>query len=171
MSIVDIILWVLIGFGLISGWKEGFLMGLISLFAIMLGIFAGFKLMGIAMEFLDRQFNIDETILPYVAFLAVYILIVVLVRLLGRAVRSTIDQSFLGSMDSVLGSLLGGVKMAFGLGVFLWITDSLSIRPPSAWSEESWLYPRLLELPAVIAGYLGEVLPFFRKTFDTPVSS
>jgi membrane protein required for colicin V production len=171
LSTIDVILWIFIGFGLISGWKEGFLMGLISLFSIVLGIFAGFKLMGMAMGFLDRQFNIDETVLPYVAFLAVYIIVVILVRLIGKAVKGSIDQSFLGRMDSVLGSLLGAVKVAFGLAVFLWITDSLSLRPPYAWTEDSWLYPGLLELPSIIAGYLGEVLPFFRETFDPPVNA
>ena len=68
MSKADIFLLVLIALGAYSGYKEGFLMELFSLLAIVLGVFGGFKLMGEGMILLQDQFNADKTVLPYISF-------------------------------------------------------------------------------------------------------
>jgi len=106
LSYLDIALIVLIIIGAISGYKEGFLMELISLLAIFLGILGGFKLMGSAMILLDQKFNIDESVLPYVAFGAVFLLVVLLVTWLGRTIKSSMDKSF---QDRSIGRGLVGI--------------------------------------------------------------
>ncbi len=68
MSKIDIFLVILILIGAYSGYKQGFLMELFSVIAIILGIFGGFKLMGEAMLLLQKNFNADKSILPYIAF-------------------------------------------------------------------------------------------------------
>ena len=57
MSQADIVLGLLVLLGSWSGYKEGFLMELISLAAILLGVLCGFKLMGEGMIILEEKFN------------------------------------------------------------------------------------------------------------------
>ena len=101
MSKVDIVLALLVVLGAWSGYKEGFLMELISAAAIMLGVLGGFKLMGEGMIFLEEKFNADRSTLPYLSFAVIFIIIVVLVRLLGKLVKNSIDKKVLNNQNFV----------------------------------------------------------------------
>ena len=139
-------------------------MELVSVIAILLGILCGFKLMGIAMVLLDERFNIDEAVLPYIAFGAVFILVVILVTLMGRAIKASMDKSFLGRVDQSAGGLLGLFKTAFMISVVLWIFHSLKITFPEKWTENAWLYPKISSLAPTVTHWISTSL-FLRMFF------
>lgn len=165
MSAVDIVLLVLILIGAISGYRNGFLMSLFSLAAIILGVIGGFKLMGHAIVLLSSEFDINETILPYVAFGVVFIAILIGVNLLGRVIKVSIDKTFLGRLDQAAGAGLGIVKAIFMLSVSLWILDALDIALPERWTTDSWLLPRIESFAPHVAVWLAGYVPFFADTF------
>lgn len=165
MSKIDIALLVIILIGAYQGYKDGFLMGLITVLALVLGVFGAFKLMGAGMIFLQEEFNADKVLLPYLAFILIFVLIVVAVTWMGRAVRNSIDKTFLGRIDEVMGSFLGAFKTTFLLSVALWIADSMKYSPGSEWTEGSWLYPFTAHLAPELAGWIAGFLPFFREIF------
>jgi membrane protein required for colicin V production len=162
---LDILIVILLLVGAFSGYKNGFLMGLISLAAIILGIFGGFKLMGEGMEFLHNNFNADQTILPYLSFILIFIVIVVVVNLVGRTIKATIDRTFLGRLDAAMGAFLGIIKTIFLLSVILWILDSLKISPGPEWTADSNLFPFVATFAPELAGWVAEFLPFFKEIF------
>jgi membrane protein required for colicin V production len=165
LSKIDILIGILFLLGAYKGYKDGFLMGLVSLLAIVLGIFLGFKLMGAGMIFLQKQFNADQSTLPYISFFAIFILVIVLVTWLGRRIRNAIDKTFLGRVDETMGALLGAFKTLFMISVLLWIADSLKFSPPSEWTMGAWLYPFTARLAPELAGWIAQFLPFFREIF------
>jgi membrane protein required for colicin V production len=162
---LDIFIALLILVGAYSGYKNGFLMGLISLTAIILGVFGGFKLMGEGMIFLQREFNADKSVLPYLSFLAIFIIIVVLVNIIGRMIKASIDKSFLGTVDAAMGAILGVVKWLFMLSVVLWLLDSLEMTPGPDWTEGSYLYHYTAMFATELSGWMSGFLPFFKETF------
>ncbi len=165
MSKADILLLVLIALGAFSGYKEGFLMELFSVVAIVLGIFGGFKLMGEGMILLQDQFNADKKVLPYISFIVIFIIIVIVVTLIGRMIKHSIDKSFLGKMDQLMGLILGAFKTLFLLSVVIWIVDSLEFNLKSEWTEGSWLYPFTAQLAPTIASWTGDFIPVFKEIF------
>lgn len=165
MSTADIALIILILIGAVSGYRHGFLMELFSFAAIILGIFGGFKLMGEAMILLSDEFQINETILPYVAFAVVFIAILIGVRLLGQLIKFSIDRTFLGTVDQAAGAALGFVKAAFLLSVCLWILNAFDFDLPDKWTENSWLLPRIESFAPATAVWIGHYIPFFRDVF------
>ena len=92
-------------------------MELILLIGIVLGIFLGFKLMGEVMLLLEEKFNVDQTTLPYISFIVIFLAVVLLVRLLGSMVKHSLDKSFLGSVDQALGAGLGIFRTLFMISV------------------------------------------------------
>lgn len=152
-------------FGAFSGYKEGFLMELITLAAILLGILGGFKLMGSAMMLLNERFNIDQAVLPYIAFGVVFLLVVLIVTLLGRTIKSSISKSFLGQVDQSAGAILGFFKTAFMLSVVLWLVHSLSVTLPDKWTKGSWIYPKVALLAPTITEWVSEYVPAFKDVF------
>lgn len=165
MSGVDIVLLLLILIGAIVGYREGFLMALFSLAAIILGVVGGFKLMGYAIVWLSSEFEINETILPYVSFALVFVAILLGVNLLGRLIKVSIDKTFLGQVDQVAGAGLGLLKAIFLLSVSLWILNSLDFELPGRWRSESWLLPRIESFAPQLASWLADYIPFFEDVF------
>ncbi|HRI77897.1 MAG TPA: CvpA family protein [Cyclobacteriaceae bacterium] len=165
MSKADIAILIVALLGAWSGYKEGFLMELISLAAILLGVFGAFKLMGAAMLYLQDHFNADKATLPYISFIVVFIIIVILVHWLGRMVKTSIDKSFLGSVDQSMGAALGAFRTLFMLSVAIWIMDSLKFSLNSEWTDDSWLYPFTAKLAPKAADWLGGFIPVFKEIF------
>lgn len=141
-------------------------MELFSVVAVILGIFGGFKLMGEAMALLQKNFNADKSVLPYIAFGLVFLIIVVGVMLLGRLLKVSIDKTFLGKMDAITGSFLGIFKIVFLASVLLWILNSFHYEFPAAWVEGSVVYPVVANIAPGLARWMAQFLPFFSEIFD-----
>ncbi len=165
MTIVDIVLAILILLGAYSGYRDGFIVSLFSLVAVVLGMLGGFKLMGNFMVLLANNYNIDEKVLPYLAFGLVFIIIVVSVNLLGKLIRTTLDKSILGRFDKGVGALFGIVRMAFMLSILLWIIDSLKVPFPKEWAENSWLHTNTANFAPMVTKWMGDFLPMFKDIF------
>jgi membrane protein required for colicin V production len=166
LSKIDIFLVILILIGAFSGYKQGFLMELFSVVAVILGIFGGFKLMGEAMELLQKNFNADKSILPYIAFGVVFLIIVIGVMLVARMLKASIDKTFLGKMDAIMGSLLGVFKIVFLASVILWILTSVRYSFPETWTKDSVVYPFIARIAPGLARWMAQFLPFFSEIFN-----
>jgi len=165
LSKIDFVILIFVAVGAWNGYKEGFLMEVISLVGIMLGILLGFKLMGEGMIFLEDRFNADRSTLPYISFILIFIIVTLLVRFLGSMVKHSVDKSFLGTVDQSLGAGLGAFRTLFMMSVVLWILDSLKITVYTEWAEGSWLYPFTATLAPNVANWLGQFVPFFQEIF------
>ncbi len=165
MTGADIAICVIIIIGGWSGYKEGFLMELFSLLAIILGVLGAFTLMGWAMLYLADEFNIDKNILPYVAFGIVFIAIVIVVRLIGNMLKLSVDKSFLGRVDQIAGAVLGAFKTVFLLSVAIWLVGSLRVQIPDSWTNNSILMPYVAGFAPQVTSWIAEIFPVFKDVF------
>lgn len=165
MSTIDIFIVIILVIGAFAGYKDGFLMTLFSLLAILLGVLGAFKLMGWAMIFLDDRFDINERVLPYVSFAVVFVVILILVTFLGRMLRLSIDKTFLGKVDQIAGAGLGLLKTGFVLSISFWLLEALDFEFPDRWTHDSWLYGRVQVFAPAVAEWLGDFFPFFDDIF------
>lgn len=161
MTSFDIIVSIIIVFGAIRGYRQGFLMEIITLLAVIIGIVGGFKLLGSAMLWLHGSF--DKSILPYVAFAIVFLFIVIGVSLLGRVIKSSIDKSFLGRIDQAMGALIGIFKLAFLTSIALWVMSSLSLSLVINWENTSTFYPFIQPIAPMVINGIGEIFPLFQN--------
>jgi membrane protein required for colicin V production len=165
LSKVDIILIIILIVGAFAGYKKGFLSELFTLLGIILGVLAGFKLMGAAMLMLDEHYDINENVLPYAAFGVVFLIVVIGVTLLGRVFKSSLEKTVLGSVDKLFGGLLGILKTAFMLSVMIWVLTSLNVYAPSSYTEDAWLYPTVARFAPAVTSWIGEIFPVFSDLF------
>ncbi|MDH5379616.1 MAG: CvpA family protein [Cyclobacteriaceae bacterium] len=160
MKTIDIVLLIILLFGAYRGYRKGFLMEIIAIAALILGIIGGFRLLHVGMEFLDERFDINGTILPYVAFLLIFIAIIILVNLLGKSLKTLIDLTLLGSFDNLAGSLIGILKWAFGISVIFWISGSFNLAFPQETTEGAFIYPLIESFAPTVINGLGYIFPF-----------
>jgi membrane protein required for colicin V production len=151
--------------GAYHGYKAGFLLELFSLVAIVLGVLAGFKFMGWAMVMLGEKVHINKDVLPYVAFAMVFIAVVIVVNLLGKLVKASVDKTLLGPLDDVGGAFIGLVRTTFVISIALWIVDSLNLSFFSEWTEDSLLYPIVAGVAPKFTHWISGFFPFFKDVF------
>lgn len=162
MKLIDIILVAIVLGGAIQGFRSGFIVELFSLLGVFLGVLGGFKLMGAAMVMLTNRFNIDEKVLPYVAFAVVFIVIVIVVGLVGRMIKESVSKTLLGGADQMAGAVLGLIRSAFMLSVMIWIADALRFKALDQWADDSLLYPVFANFAPKVTDWVGDLVPFFR---------
>ena len=165
MSKIDIVILVVLAVGAFLGYRRGFLMELFFLFAIVLGVLIGFKLMGAGVEYLHKEFNADTTILPYLSFLIIFILVVILVTFLGKQIKNSVDKTFLGRVDAAAGAILGVLKYMFCVSVILWLISSFHYSLPAHWTKDSLFYPATAGFAPRVAGLFSGFLPVFKEIF------
>lgn len=95
MSKADITITIFILAGAYQGVKDGFILELISIAAILIGLLAGFKLMSWIMMDLEEKFHIDAKVLPYIAFATVFFIIVFSVNLLTKYISPKVNHEYL----------------------------------------------------------------------------
>jgi membrane protein required for colicin V production len=100
--------------------------------------------------------------LPYVAFAVVFLAILILVRVLGKILKLSIDKTFLGQVDQAAGAGIGLVKVAFMLSVSLWILDAMDFNLPDKWTSDSWLLPRIESFAPGVTAWIGDYVPLFK---------
>lgn len=165
MSKVDIVFTIILIVGAIAGYRKGFLSELFTLLGIILGVLSGFKLMGAAMLMLDEHYDINERVLPYVAFGVVFLIVVIGITLLGNFFKAALEKTMLGSVDKLAGAVLGILKTAFMLSVLIWVTGSLNITLPERFTNNAWLYPTVSHFAPAVTSLIGEIFPVFGDLF------
>ena len=165
MNKADIVIAIILVVGAILGYRRGFLLELFFLLAIILGVFVGFKLMGSGVDYLSEKFNADKAVLPYVSFTIIFLIVMLVISLIGKSIKNSMDKTFLGKIDAITGALLGLFKYAFGISVVIWLLEAFQITFPEGWKEESVLYPMAAKVAPTLSEYFGEYLPFFKETF------
>jgi membrane protein required for colicin V production len=161
----DLVIAIILAVGAFLGYRKGFLLELFFLLSIVLGVFIGFKLMGTGVEYLSKEFNADKAVLPYISFAIIFLIVMIVVSLIGKTIKNSLDKTFLGKMDAIAGSALGLIKFAFGISVIIWLVEALEIPFPEGWKEESTLYPIAAKVAPTLSEYFGGIIPFFKETF------
>jgi len=141
--LLDLILLIPLAWGAYRGFQKGLVRELCALGAFFLAALGSIKLLDQAIV-IGTQWGYDfgESV-PYVAFVLVFILILVSILLAGRLVRRLIQPTLLGSIDSLVGSVLGLCKWALVVSALLSLSRSLDMAIPEAYTQDSWLLPWL----------------------------
>lgn len=148
------------------GFRKGLLLEVVGILAFVLGIIGGFKLMELGMTYLDDYFEEFDHLLPFISFLVIFLGILLLVNLLGKAVKKVVDMTLLGGVDKFAGAVVGMAKWAIGLSLILWLMDNFGIRLPGQ-DEDLVLYPYLAELGPNLIKSLSVILPFAEEMIES----
>lgn len=153
-------------FGAVMGFRKGLLLEIVGILAFVLGIIGGFKLMELGMTYLDDYFEDFDHLLPFISFLIIFLAILLLVNLVGKAVKKMVDMTLLGGVDKFAGAIVGLAKWAIGLSLVLWLTQNFGIVLPGQ-DEDLVLYPYLAELGPNLIKSMSVILPFAEEMIES----
>jgi len=126
MALIDIILAVLLLFGLIRGFMKGLFVEVASLVALIAGVYGAIHFSNFAAEFLESKVEWDEKYINIVAFAITFIIIVFAIALAGRALTKLANFAALGILNKLLGGVFGALKIGLILSILLIVFENLN---------------------------------------------
>ena len=162
--LIDIIVAVLIVFACIKGYQRGLIVALFSVIAFIIGLAAALKLSAVVANYLKGTISVSAKWLPFISFIAVFLITVLLVRWGGRLIEKSFQLVLLGWVNRIGGVILYAVLYMTILSVFLFYAEKLHLLQPSA-IQSSLTYPILQPWgPKLIDGF-GKIIPIFKDMF------
>lgn len=153
MSFLDIVLGLLLVYGLYKGLKNGIFVEIASIIALIAGIFGAIHFSYIAGNYLHQNMHWDERYINIAAFIITFIAIVVVVHLAGKFLTKIADFAMLGLLNKIAGGIFGVVKVAVILGAILIfferVNASIGLFKNEAF-ESSVLYEPVKEIGAFV---------------------
>ena len=151
MNYIDIVLVVPLLWGIFKGFKKGLIIELVSLIALVLGVWGSVHFSDFAAQLLSE--HIQEKYLSLTAFMLTFIAIVVLIYFLGKLLEKVINIIQLKFVNKLLGACFGLLKFGLIISVLLFIIERYNKKfdfIPSNFLSSSILYKPMSELPCQI---------------------
>lgn len=162
--LIDFISLVLVLLSLFKGYRKGFVVAVFSFIAFILGLAAALKLSAVAADAISEQTNISQRWLPVLAFLAVFIVVVLLVRLGAKVIETAVRMVMLGWLNRLAGFFLYLLIYFFIFSIFLFYMVQLNLLKPAV-TEASYTYPFIQPIAPKVMQVLSAVFPFLKSTF------
>ncbi len=160
MNTVDIVLALILLYGLVRGFFRGLLAEIASLVGIVAGIYGAIHFSYILSDFFSENMNWDSEYVNLIAFAITFVLIVFLISLAGKILTKMAGFAALGIVNKLLGAGFGLLKMAFIASVvimFFAATNEEIELVSKEKLEDSKLYaPVKVIAPAVLPSILRE---------------
>lgn len=165
MKTLDILLLLPLFFGAFRGFRKGLLLEIVSMIGVILAIVGGFKFLHFGVSLLSEYMETYNKAIPYIAFVLIFVGIILAVNLLGIAMKKVLDFTLLGGIDSLAGALLGILKWAFAVSVCLWLAATVGIEIPFEMTADTVIYPFLLAFAPGVVEVAAQFLPNLQHSF------
>lgn len=145
MNYIDYIIVILLVIAAVKGAVKGFVYEVASLIALIAGVWGAIKFSGATETYLVNRLNLTSQYIDVIAFIITFLLIIVLVHFIGKAIEKAVESISLGGLNRVLGLVFSVLKTAFILGILVVlihkIDETISIIPEDDITESRFYEP------------------------------
>jgi membrane protein required for colicin V production len=174
MNYIDLVLGLLLLFAAFRGFSNGFVAEVASLLALVLGIWGAIHFSHLMTGFIIDTFDYQPKYLGLISFLITFVIIVVIIYLIGKAVETLLYAIALGFLNKLAGILFGVIKSALILSVLLLIFEEFDedahILPKDV-KAESQMYEPVKNLVPTVLPFLNiwnvNEIPFKKEKEQT----
>lgn len=161
---IDIIAVVLLLLAIVKGISKGFVIAVFSMLSFIIGLAAALKLSASVGNLVSNNLNITGYWLPFLAFLLVFIGVVLLTRIGASVLKKTLSIAMMGWADGLAGIILYTLIYGMTYSIFLFYAAKMGLLYQDTINESvtfRWIEPFG---PMAIKG-LGKIIPFFSNMF------
>lgn len=117
-----------------------------SLGALIMAALGSTRLLVVALGLCTKWYHGTSEALPYVVFVLLFLLILITIKGVGQFFRALINSTLLGSIDRLLGSMVGLLKWSVGTSAYLWLGELLQLNIPEVYTANTLLFPFIKSL-------------------------
>lgn len=165
MKLIDIILVVILIFGAFRGFQKGLLLELIQFFSFFLAIIIGFQTMYVGAGYISPYIQ-EEGVALFVAFIVIFFGVILLLNLFGRLLKKLLNLTLLGSIDDIAGALIGLLKWALTISIFIWLLSFFNVSLDPEYTDNAKVYPYVASIAPYMVEKLSFILPYFQELFE-----
>jgi len=126
VSFIDIVLGLLLLYGLFKGVKNGLVVEIASIIALVAGLYGAIHFSYIVGNYLASHLDWNERTMSLIPFIITFFIIVIAVILAGRLLTKVAEFAMLGLLNKIAGGLFGALKVAIILGAMLIFLESVN---------------------------------------------
>ena len=162
---IDIAFLIVLIFAAIKGFSRGLIMAIFSFAGLFIGLAAALKLSAVVANYFQESTDkVPSTWWPFIAFILVFLFVVALVSLAGKAVEKTLELSTLGWVNRIGGFLIYAIMYTLLFSVVLFFLVQMNLLGEKTISD-SVVYGYVQPWgPWMIAG-LSKIIPAFKDVF------
>lgn len=153
MEFLDIVIALLLIWGLWKGLKNGLFVEISSIIAVIAGIFGAIHFSYIAGDYLSQNMQWNERYINLSSFIITFIIIVLAIHFAGKLFTKIADFAMIGLVNKIAGGIFGTLKIAIILGAILVFFERVNSSVGFVKNEtmqNSVLYEPVKDLGAII---------------------
>lgn len=157
MNYLDIIIAIILFLFAFKGFRKGLIIEVVTLLAFAVGIYGAMHFSDFTAEHLQDFMEINPKYLNTIAFVLTFILLVILVNLIGKAVTNLIKAMNLGFFNKLGGAVFGVAKGVLLCSILVMVLNNfqlIGVVKPEV-RQQSKLFP-----------YIEETVPYVYRGFD-----
>jgi membrane protein required for colicin V production len=162
--VIDLVFFLTMILALFKGLRKGFILGIFSLLAFIIGLAAALKLSAVVADYLQKNVITDSRWLPVLSFILVFIVVILLVGLGARLIKKAIDFAMMGWLDRLGGMVLYIIIYTIIFSVILFFAEKLHMLQPQVIAS-SFVYRYVVPWGPKVINNLGNIIPFFKGMF------
>lgn len=162
--LIDVAFLLIIIIAVFKGFTKGFVVGLFSFIAFIIGLAAALKLSAVVAHHLESSAGMAAKWLPVISFALVFIVVVLLVNLGARIIRKTLSIAMLGWLDRLGGILLYICIYTIIFSVVLFFGEKTTLIKPATVAASS-VHDFVAPWGPKVIDNLGKIIPLFNDLF------
>ena len=162
--LIDFIFGILMVIACFKGYQKGLILAVFSIIAFIIGLAAALKLSTVVADRLKDSISVSAKWLPFISFVVVFFVVVLLVRWGGKLIEKTFQVAMLGWLNRIGGIIFFAALYIIIFSIFLFYAEKLQLIKPSV-IQRSVTYSFVQPWgPKVIDGF-GNIIPIFKDMF------
>ncbi len=161
---IDLLFLFLMLLAILRGLRHGLILSVLSALAYIVGLAAAIKLSATVALLLRNSMHLSTRWLPVLAFLLVFLAVVLVIRWGAKLAEATLDLAMMGWLNKLGGILLYAALYTVVLSILLFYAIRVHVVSRSTVTS-SVIYPYIRSWGPVVIGGLGKLIPFFKDMF------
>lgn len=162
--IIDLLFAVLLCIAVFKGYRKGFIVGIFSYLAFVIGLAAAMKLSAMVAARLGTIIKVSDKWLPFLAFIAVLIGVILVVKWIARLLQFSVEKVLLGRLNRLGGMLLFVMLYTAAYSILLFYINQLHLLPGATISK-SVTFSFIEAFGKRAIGVIGTLIPAFKDLF------
>lgn len=162
--LIDTIAFIFLLIAVYKGLKNGLIIAIFSFIAFVVGIAAALTFSSAVAVWLNTSFQISHRLLPFIAFLLVFLIVVFLIRLGAKWIEKLVQLAWLGWVNKIGGILFYLLLYFFILSTLLFFAVQLHLIKEDA-IRSSLTYGTIQPLAPWVMGMMGTFIPAVKNVF------
>ncbi len=149
MNQIDLIILIIGALGAVQGVFKGFILSATSLLGLILGFYISLRFGWYIEAILQQSTGSDSSLMHLLAFGICYLLVIVVMYFIGKAIQKMLEMASLGCLNRMSGAIFGAFKGLLLVSALIYVIEiadknSLLIKPEK--KEASVLYKPIEQL-------------------------